>query len=65
MRKYYQDNKDWLIAKSKEAREGVSDGYARALLLQDAPERYEVPQALVEAKKLQLKIWRMTREQRP
>jgi hypothetical protein len=64
MRKYYQDTKEMRVAKSKEARESVSDSYARALLLQDAPERYEIPQALVETKKLQLKIWRMTHEKR-
>lgn len=61
-REYYKNNRTKQIERAKRNREELSDAYVRALLLQDAPVGFDVSQGLVEVKKLQLKIWRMTHE---
>jgi hypothetical protein len=64
MREYYANNHEKELARSKKQRDGLSDAYIRSLLLQDSAASFDVPQALIEAKRLQLTIWRMTHEKR-
>jgi len=62
-REYYSTHKEQQIARANKARIEMRDSYIRALLTQNTALNAKwIPPALVEAKKLQLKIWRMSHE---
>lgn len=62
-RKYEQLNKEWLLAADKRYRDALADGYVKALLFKGMTSKIDIPQSLIEAKRLQVLLKRRSKDE--
>lgn len=62
-RRYEQLNKEWLLEVDKKHRDALSDPYVKSLLFKGKTSKIEIPQELIEVKRLQVLIKRRSKNE--